>query len=117
MPIHINLLAESQALEELRRRDPVKRAVWIGVLLVIAMLGWSSFLQIKTMGAKRDLSRLEADLAKRTNGFQAVLQNKKKLQDVNRKLTALQQLATNRFLNGSVLNALQLTTVEDVQLV
>ena len=29
MAIRINLLAESQAAEEMRRKDPVKRAVWI----------------------------------------------------------------------------------------
>ena len=35
MPIHLNLLAEAQAAEELRRRDPVKRASFIGVSLVV----------------------------------------------------------------------------------
>ena len=39
MPIRLNLLAEAQALEESRRRDPVKRAVWAGVFLVLA-LAW-----------------------------------------------------------------------------
>ena len=34
MPIRINLLAESLAEEDLRRRDPVKRAIIIGALLV-----------------------------------------------------------------------------------
>jgi len=38
MPIRINLLAESQALEEMRRRDPVKRAIWVGVLVVSLLL-------------------------------------------------------------------------------
>ena len=37
--------------------------------------------------------------------------------EADRKLTALHSLATNRFLNGPVLNALQRTTVDDVQLV
>ena len=41
MPIHINLLAEAQAAEELRRRDPVKRAIFIGISLVIVALMWS----------------------------------------------------------------------------
>src|SRR5262249_10982046 len=41
----------------------------------------------------------------------------KKLLDVNFKLAKLFQLSTNRFLNGNVLNALQQTTTDDVQLV
>ena len=36
----INLLAEAQAAEELRRRDPVKRATWLGAFLVAAILAW-----------------------------------------------------------------------------
>jgi len=42
MPIRLNLLAEAQAAEEARRRDPVKRAIWIGALLVSVVLVWSS---------------------------------------------------------------------------
>ena len=41
----------------------------------------------------------------------------KKVAEMGQKLTALHELTTNRFLNGTLLNALQQTTVEDVQLV
>ena len=41
----------------------------------------------------------------------------KKTGDMTQKLTALQALSTNRFLNGTLLNALQQTTVENVQFV
>ena len=117
MPIRINLLAEAQALEELRRKDPVKRAIWIGVGLVIVVLAWSSSLQVKAMLAKGELNRVTAQLATRTNEYQQVLANESKLIQVNRKLGALQELATNRLLHGSLLNALQQTTLDDVQLV
>ena len=33
MPIRLNLLAEAQAAEDLRRRDPVKRALWLARLM------------------------------------------------------------------------------------
>ena len=36
MPIRLNLLAEAQAAEEARRRDPVKRAVWMAALIIVA---------------------------------------------------------------------------------
>jgi hypothetical protein len=117
MPIHINLLAEAQALEELRRRDPVKRAIWVGVGLVLVMLAWSCSLQLKAMLAKGELHRVTSQLSTRTNEFQQVLLNQTKLIQINRKLAALQQLTTNRLLHGSLLNALQQTTVDDVQLV
>src|SRR5437870_8099292 len=116
MPIRINLLAEEQALEELRRRDPVKRAILTAIILVIIILVWSSSLQLSAMIAKRDVNRLENQLSMQTNEYQVVLENVRKLTDVHQKLTALRQLAKSRFLNGTVLNALQQTTIEDVQL-
>jgi len=51
MPIRLNLLAEAQAIEEMRRHNPVKRAIWVGALLVCLMLVWSSSLQLKAMMA------------------------------------------------------------------
>ncbi len=117
MPIRINLLAESQALEEMRRRDPVKRAIWVGVLLASLLLAYSISLQFKAIIAKSELGRLDAQIASYTNENQRVQVNQKRLADVNQKLGALWQLSTNRFLNGTVLNALQQTMVDDVHLV
>jgi hypothetical protein len=117
MPIRINLLAEAQALEELRRKDPVKRAIWVGVALVILVLAWSSSLQVKAMFSKGELNRITAQLATRTNEYQQILNNQGRLVLVNRKLSALQELATNRLLHGSLLNALQQVSLDDVQLV
>jgi hypothetical protein len=116
MPIRINLLAEAQALEDQRRRDPVKRAVWVGAALVLGVLAWSSSLQLKAMIAKGELSRIEAQVAARKTEYEAVLASQRKLADFNAKLAALQQLATNRLLYGTLLNALQQTIVDDVQL-
>jgi hypothetical protein len=116
MPIHINLLAEARATEELRRRDPVKRAIWVGVLLVLAVLAWSSSLWLKALIIKSDLGRMEAGLNSHTNIYQQVLENRRTLADVDDKLSALQVLKTNRFLNGTLLNALQQATVPNVQL-
>lgn len=116
MPIRLNLLAEDQAAEELRRRDPVKRAIWVAGLLVAVMLVWSSSLQVKAMLAHSNLSRVEIKIGIRTNEYQQVLDFQKKSGEVESKLAALHQLATNRFLNGTMLNALQQTTIENVQL-
>lgn len=117
MPIRLNLLAESLAAEELRRRDPVKRALWLAGLLIALMLIWSLSLQAKAMLVKGGLTRVEAQMSSHTNDYRAVLDNQKKFGEVSQKLLALQKLSTNRFLNGNVLNALQQTTVEDVELI
>lgn len=117
MPIRLNLLAEAQALEDMRRRDPVKRAIWFGVVTGLVILGWSSTLQLKAMIAKSELSNLRSTLSTKTNGAQQVRENQRRLDEINHKLTELRRLTTNRFLNGNVLDALQHSTVDDVQLV
>jgi hypothetical protein len=60
---------------------------------------------------------MEAQLGARTNEFQQVLDHQKKTAEMNEKLRVLRLLTANRFLNGTLLNALQQTTAQDVQLV
>src|ERR1051326_7454219 len=117
MPIRLNLLAETQAAEEFRRRDPVKRAMWLAVLLVALMLAWSASLQLKAMMIDRDIARDDGLMKSFTNEFQIVLQNKSKAEEIQYKLGKLQQLSTNRFLQANALNALQQSTVDEIQLV
>ena len=117
MPIRINLLAESQALEEMRRRDPVKRAIWVGAVLAGSVLLWAGYLQSKALVANSEVKRLEARLISNTNEYHQVMEAQRKLDEATFRLAKLQQLATNRFLNGTVLDALQHTIVDEVQLV
>lgn len=116
MPIRLNLLAEAQAQEDMRRRDPVKRAYAIGIILVSAMLVWSLFLWLESVTYDREISSLEHILQVHSDQNKGVLNNLKKTGEINQKLAALQKLSTNRFLVGNLLNALQQTTLEDVQL-
>jgi hypothetical protein len=116
MAIRLNLLAEAQAADQQRRRDPVKRALVAAVLLIALMLVWSSSLQLKLMLARSDLSRAEAQMGARANQYKHVLDNQKQLNETRDRLDALQHLATNRFLSANLLNALQHATLEDVQL-
>lgn len=115
MPIRLNLFAEDQALEAQRRRDPVKRAIIVGVVLVIGMLGWASILMFKLMAVKNEVSGVQAKINAQTNAYALIVGNEKKLADSTRKLQSLHILATNRFLNGNLLDALQRTIVEKVQ--
>jgi hypothetical protein len=116
MPIRLNLLAEAQAAELERRRDPVKRAVWLAALAIVLVLVWSSSLQFKAILLQSDVSRLESQINARNNEYKGVLDNQNRIADTKRKLEALQRLTANRLLHGTLLNALQQTTVDDVQL-
>lgn len=104
-----------QAQEDLRRRDPVKRVALAGVVLVIVMLGWSSILMFKTMIAKNEVSAVESSMKAQTNAYAQVVINEKKLADDQGRLRALHVLITNRFLNGTLLDVLQRSVVDNVQ--
>jgi len=117
MPIRINLLAETAAAEEMRRRDPVKRALLFGAVLVLIMLVWSSFLWLKNGMSKGELAQVQATIDKQAKDYQVVLDNLTKMDNVQAHLDSLEKLRTNRFLQGNLMNALQHVTVPDVQLV
>lgn len=116
MPIRLNLLAEAQAEEELRRRDPVKRALWAGSLMVTAMLIWSGSLYVRAVVSRHGLNEIQTQITLRTNDYRVVLENQARVNETKRKLQALHDLAANRFLNGNLLNALQHVALDDVQL-
>lgn len=116
MPIRLNLLAEAQALEDQRRRDPVKRTLWVGALLIALMLGWASSLQLKALVAKASLNRLGAKIDARNADYKKVIDTQKKIAEINHRLLSLHSLATNRFLYGNLLNAMQQVVTDDIQL-
>ncbi len=119
MPIRINLLAEAQATEELRRKDPVKRAIIAGAAVVLTVVCWSSTLQVKIIASKGELKGLESKWGLIETNYQAAVESKRRSIEVDGKLLALQQLKTNRFLWGNALNAFQqtLSAVDDIQVV
>lgn len=116
MPIRINLLAEAQALEELRRRDPVKRVILLGIVAAMLIFAYSSSLLVKTIIAKGDVNRLEQSIDSKKGAYSQILLNQQTLIETRQKLEALHRLSTNRFLHGNLLNSLQETTNANVQL-
>lgn len=117
MPIKINLLAEAQAAEEQRRKDPVKRGVLAGIVVVAGALVFSTTVQLKIMNSKGQLNGLETSWKKIEAGYQATVDVRRKAVEAEEKIVALQQMATNRFLWGNALHAFQQTLngIEDVQ--
>ena len=118
MPIRINLLAEQQAADDLRRRDPVKRAAWLGGFIVSVMAIWSGYLQVRLMAATSEADRYESEWRKLEAAYKKVTANMEAAAEAERKWAALQTLATNRFLWANPLNALQfvMATVDEVQI-
>ena len=115
MPIRINLLAEDQAVEELRRRDPVKRAIWIGSSIVALVLCFSVWLQLKVSFAAREQANYDAQWSRLEKDFKRVTEDLQKTAEIEGKLVALHKLATNRFLWGTPLNSLQHAIIGNVQ--
>ena len=116
MPIRINLLAEEQAAEEMRRRDPIKRAIYAGAGLAGVMLFWIGITQMNVIAARRDLSNYEYRLAKVDESSKQVRANQTMSADFEAKLKALHRYATNRLLWGTMLDALQFTMVDNIRL-
>jgi len=117
MPIRINLLAEAQAAEEMRRKDPVKRAIWIGGFLVFLIVLCAVTLQFKIMAARSDVNTLQASWKSIEKNVQEVNGKRNDTRELESRLSALDQFTTNRLLWAAALNAFQFTPVEGVQLV
>jgi hypothetical protein len=116
MPIRINLLSEALAAEQLRRSDPVKRAIFAGAFLVALSLVWFSSVWLTFVVEKQKLNQVDAEIQEHTNEYAQVQNNWKKIADLSARTNSLAQLAAARFLQGNLLNALQQTYVTNVLL-
>ncbi len=116
MPIRINLLAEEQAAEELRRRDPVKRVIVIGVLVVAGMAVWSSTVQLKVMMASHELGQAQFQIDAHKTEYDTTITNNAKIAAMRLKGSALDKMSNCRLLQGDLLNALQKVNVDNVAL-
>jgi hypothetical protein len=117
MPIRINLLAEAQAAEEVRRRDPAKRAMWAALVLVAGIAMWICLLQAQIIVVNSNLSRQVGTLNSLTNKYTEVVANETKLREVSGKLNALNRFAGARFLEATPLDALLRASVDGIQLI
>jgi hypothetical protein len=114
MPIQINLLTEALAQEDLRKRDPVKRAIFGGSLAVVVMLVWFSSISLAHMVDNSNLARVQSEIQAHTNDYNVVVANIKRINDQQGRLDALKKLSSARFLQGNLMNALQQLYVPNV---
>ena len=116
MPIRINFLAEHQAAEEAKRRDPAKRVQLIAACLITLMIIWVATLQVRLMSAKSAVNDVEARFKQIEAQYRLVRTNYAVATAAIDKLGALERFATNRFHWAPPLSALQYVVVEDVEL-
>ena len=100
----------------MRRRDPVKRVVLVGILVVLVLIVFSIWTQLQVVIVKAEVSKVDGQIATRSKEFQHVLDDQRNLTDVTHRLGMLHQMTTNRLLYGTLLNALQQNIIDDVQL-
>lgn len=115
MPIKINLLAEEQANEELRRRDPVKRAGMAAGAVVALVLLWAGVNWFGLMGLSKQLEGLNAELAELEKPAKDAKASQKKIRDTEYKMEMLKKMSAARPLWAPVLDTLQRSVMEDVQ--
>jgi hypothetical protein len=116
MAIALNLLADQQMAEELRRRDPVRRTA-VGACFVVALvLVGSLFLVLRSWLASEELVSQEMQWQSLQNQNKQIIDNLRKTVEIEQRVGALTSLATNRFLWAPVLNALQHCMVDNVQI-
>jgi Tfp pilus assembly PilM family ATPase len=113
----INLLAERQEAEDLRRRDPVKRSLQLGGALVSFRVLWGLLVQWQIQWAKRELVHVEAELVTVRQQAAAVTALAQKAVSIDRQRLRLNRQAADRFLWTGPLNALQYSVVDGVEVV
>ncbi|MEI7731982.1 MAG: hypothetical protein WCO56_20580 [Verrucomicrobiota bacterium] len=117
MAIRINLLAEVQAAEELRRKDPIKKAIWGAVIVVFLVGAYIGQLQFSIMHLENALDAKEQEWKRLKPKFDQVVANKGQIADSERRLKALKELAQTRILWATRLNAFSqlMTNVNNIQ--
>ncbi len=116
MPIKINLLADQQAAEELRRKDPIKRAVFGGVALLVLMIGWIATTQMQVWAARHELNTNQTRLKNVEETSKQAKNRQVASLDAESRLKALDRYAANRFFWGTFLDALQHVAVDNIRL-
>lgn len=115
MPIRIDLLSQAREKHASRRRKPMMRALGICGVLLGAVVLWMLKLGLdvgRTEAAFNGIERVCVELRPQVT---AASNDLIKITQIDRKLAALDRLATNRFFWAPLLSALEQTFVNDIQ--
>lgn len=114
MPIRINLLAEAQHEAELRRRDPVKRSMMVAGLIVVSVIAYYVSLVTKQAVMSATVNSNKAKLAAIQADATAAQEKLSGVNELEKRIHQLNNLATNRVLWGTFLNEMQTLVTDDV---
>jgi hypothetical protein len=117
MPIKLNLLAEQQHADDLRRRDPVKRTAYAGAAALALMFAYYGLLHVQAMSINNSLKLQQDRLADVEKKSQQAIAALKRSAALESRLKALQAVSTNRFLWANAMDSLQHTTAPGVQFI
>jgi hypothetical protein len=115
MPIRINLLAEQQAAEEARRKDPVKRAIWVGSILIFITIVWAMMEHMELSARRAELTNVDTQFKKADESARRVRDRQAEAGDVEDRIRALDKYSTNRILWASALDAFQKASMEQIR--
>jgi hypothetical protein len=115
--IDIDLLAEQFEAAELRRRDPVRRAVIAGATLLLLLLAWAGSLKARSWRIDTELGQAQAEFKSLEKMADEGVATARKVAQMEQAVGMLEQHATNRFLWALPLDALQRAVVDNIQVV
>jgi hypothetical protein len=115
MAIVLNLLAEQQHADEIRRRDPVRRTLMGSVLTIGVALSFSLLSWLAAWQAQEDLKSVELRWLRLESENKQLSEALVKSRKVEEDLNALTNLASSRFLWAPLLNAMQDCVIDRVQ--
>jgi len=116
MPIRINLLAEQQAAEEARRRDPIKRALVMGGVFIVFTLLWTLMTYMQVKARRMEFANEETKFKQLEDNSKAVRGVQADIGDFERRLVSLDRYSTNRVLWANMLDAMQHATIDQIRL-
>ncbi len=113
--IKIDLLAEAREAEEWRRKNPLKRTAWICGFAICVTLLWLLEQQLTInldQKRTRNLEERYGAVRRRVSVSKDAVASSV---EINKRLAALDRLETNRFLWAPLLNCLQKTMIDHIQ--
>lgn len=115
--IEINFLVEQIEASAARWRDPLRWAIGVGAFLVFSLVLWAASIQWRSFRTGAAVRMAQADLKSLEKAGSDAVAASRRAGQTDRDLSALEAHATNRFLWALPLNALQLATVDQIQVV
>lgn len=113
----IDLLAEQKEADEMRSKDPMRRAYGLAASLLGIMIVWLGYVLFDSQQVGSRINKLNAEMAALQTRFSGADADAKKAAEAETMLRGLESLASNRMLWAPALNALQFAVVDNMQVI